>query len=98
MKTSLYVSIVSAALITGCGNENTPKPVAATNAPAAPAPSGYLGGLVNAQTRAVKTVDTAALNQAVQLFQVQEGRYPKDLDELVKKQLIAHVPDAPPGM
>src|ERR1700679_758326 len=98
MKTSFYLPILSLALLTACGNDNTPKPVAATNAPAALASGGYLGGLVNAQTRAVKTVDTAALNQAVQLFQVQEGRYPKDLNELVKKQLIAHVPDAPPGM
>jgi hypothetical protein len=100
MRTPVYISIVSVALLAGCGNDNKPKPVATTNAPAAAAPAsgGYLGGLVNAQTRAVKTVDTAALNQAVQLFQVQEGRLPKDLDELVKKQLIAHVPDAPVGM
>ena len=43
-------------------------------------------------------MDVAALNQAVQMFNVQEGRLPKDLNELVEKKLIAKIPDAPYGM
>jgi hypothetical protein len=46
----------------------------------------------------VKTVDVASLNQALQLFNVQEDRFPKDLNELVEKKYIPKIPDAPYGM
>ena len=35
---------------------------------------------------------------AIQMFNVQEGRFPKDLNELVESKLISKVPDAPYGM
>ena len=38
----------------------------------------------------------AALKQAVQTFNTQEGHFPKTLDELVPKY-ISQVPDAPGG-
>jgi hypothetical protein len=38
------------------------------------------------------------INQAVQLFQVQEGRLPKTLDELVSKRYLGSIPAAPAGM
>jgi hypothetical protein len=83
----------------GCGKEQTPP------APAAPAQSasqpnhdGYLGTLVRGQQVAVKGIDTASLNQEIQLFNVQEGRLPKDLNELVTKQYLPKLPDAPAGM
>jgi hypothetical protein len=82
----------------GCGKEQ------ATPAPSAPAPSasptggGYLGTLVKGQQVAVKGIDTAALNQEIQLFNAQEGRLPKDLNELVTKQYIPKLPDPPIGM
>ncbi len=71
-----------------------------TPAPGQPPPArdGYLGTLVRGQQVAVKGIDTAALNQEVQLFNVQEGRLPKDLNELVTKQYIGKLPDAPAGM
>jgi len=82
----------------GCGKEQTP-PAPATPAPSAsPASGGYLGALVKGQQAAVKGVDTAALNQEVQLFNVQEGRLPADLNELVTKQYLSKLPDAPVGM
>ncbi len=40
----------------------------------------------------------ASLNQAIQMFQVDKGRFPKDLNELVSEKLINSVPDAPYGM
>ena len=77
---------------------------AAAPAPA-PAPAaqgtghdGYLGTLVKGQQVAVKGIDTAALNQEIQLFNVQEGRLPKDLNELVTKQYLGKLPDPPAGM
>jgi hypothetical protein len=54
--------------------------------------------MVKAQQAAVKTVDLTSLNEEVQLFNVQEGRLPKDLDELVSKQYIGKLPAAPVGM
>ena len=103
MKTLIYVSLLAATLAMGCGDNNSAKPAGSTNTPAAStsplsAPADYVSGLAGAQARAIKTVDVASLNQAVQMFYVQENRFPKDLNELVQKQLIARVPDAPRGM
>ena len=39
---------------------------------------------------------TAALNNAIQLFDVQEGRLPKNLQELVPKY-VGKIPEAPLG-
>ena len=96
------VVLAGALIVGGCGKEqsNTPPPPA----PAAAAPTGnpkdngYLGTLVKGQQTAVKGIDTAALNQEVQLFNVQEGRNPKDLNELVTKNYIGKLPDPPVGM
>ena len=55
--------------------------------------AGYVNGLGQAKKTADKTIDVSYLNQAVQLFNVQEGRYPKDLQELTPKY-VAKIPDA----
>ena len=60
--------------------------------------NGYLGTMTKAQQAAVKTVDIASLNQAIQLFNVQEERLPVDLNELVTKHYIGKLPTAPVGM
>jgi len=94
------IFLAGALAVVGCGKEQTPP------APATPAPSasqgnprdGYLGTLVKGQQAAVKGIDTAALNQEVQLFNVQEGRLPKDLNELVAKGYLGKLPDPPVGM
>jgi hypothetical protein len=52
--------------------------------------------LVQAKKMADKTIDVSYLNQALQLFNVQEGRYPKTLAELTPKY-VAQIPDAPIG-
>jgi hypothetical protein len=62
------------------------------------APADYLSALGRGRENAIKTVDLASLKQAIQMFNVQEGRNPKDLNELVEKQLISKVPDAPYGL
>jgi hypothetical protein len=98
--------LAGALVFVGCGKEQTPAtPAPTASAPpaqsATPAPAhgdGYLGTLVRGQQTAVKGIDTAALNQEVQLFNVQEGRLPKDLNELVTKNYLGALPDAPVGM
>lgn len=92
MKTLPLISIclAVAALATGCGDSSKSVNTPEKN------PADVNNPLVNAKRTADKTVDAAALNQAVQLFNVQEGRLPKDLQELVPKY-IAKIPDAPLG-
>jgi len=101
MKTSILVPIALAVLLVGCSKESNP-PTQATNAPSSgnplDAPGEYLGGLAKGHQSAVKTVDTTSLNQAIQLFQVDKGRFPKDLNELVSEKFIPKIPDAPAGM
>ncbi len=101
MKTSLLLPLALAGLIVGCSKESTP-PAQTTNAPTSgnplDAPGQYLGGLAKGHQSAVKAVDTTSLNQAIQLFQVDKGRFPKDLNELVAEKFIPKIPDAPAGM
>ena len=98
MKIPVYLSILLAvAFLTGCGKDSS-KPAQTGAGGPLDNRGDYLSTLAKGQISAVKTVDTAALNQAIQMFNVQEGRFPKDLDELVKSKLIGEVPAAPAGM
>ena len=56
----------------------------------------YLGALMRADKYAVKTIDLSYLNQAIQLFNTQEGRLPKDLNELVPNY-VGKLPATPYG-
>lgn len=47
------------------------------------APVDYLSTVARAQQNAAKTVTSVGLDQAIKMFYGQEGRYPKDLNELV---------------
>jgi hypothetical protein len=95
MKISCGLMLVAAAVaLGGCGKEPSSPPPAA--APASP-PSGYLGTLVKGQQTAVKAIDVTSLNEEVRLFNVQEGRYPKDLDELVTQHYLGALPTPPYG-
>ena len=99
MKLSSHLLIavpLAATLLAGCG-KNQPS-ASPPNTASADSPSGgYAGALANSQDHAVKVADTAALTQAVQLFNTPEGRFPKDLNELVTNKFIAEVPAAPQG-
>jgi len=62
------------------------------------APVDYLAAVARAEQSAVKTVDVASLTQAIQQFNVEEGHYPKDLNELVELKYIPKIPAVPYGM
>ena len=101
MKTPLAAICAFALVLGGCG-EKSGQPAAATNATSSggsplDAPGDYLRGMAKGQQSAVKTVDTAALNQAIQMFGVDQGRNPKDLNELIEKKYLAKIPEAPYG-
>lgn len=102
MKTMFSFALATSVFLVGCG-KSSDKPGQPTNGAAgssspSSAPADYLGALGKAQQTAVKTVDTASLNQAIQMFGVDQGRNPKDLNELVEGKYIANIPAAPYGM
>ncbi len=103
MKRTLLAVTLSTLVIAGCGRKDQPSAAKSTNEPAAganpvTAPVEYLGSIVKAKKSAEKTVDTVSLNKAVQLFSASEGRYPKDLKELVTQKYLNSLPEAPYGM
>ncbi len=75
-------------LAAGCGKSSSPQQ--AVN------PADVDNPLVNAKRTADKVIDVSYINQAIQLFNVQEGRNPKTLAELTPKY-IAKIPDVPLG-
>jgi hypothetical protein len=91
--------------LAGCGAKETqttstaaPATNTTTSGNPVTAPVDYLGAVSKAQQSAVKTTSTLGLQQAINHFQVSEGRYPKDLNELVAKEHIAKLPAPPAGM
>jgi hypothetical protein len=100
MKRMSSVLCVAAAVLVGCGGHGngpgTPTNAVSSGNPIT-APVDYLGAVGQAKQKAVKTVDLTSLTQAVQLFHVSEGRFPKDLNELVALKYIAQIPAAPYG-
>jgi hypothetical protein len=106
MKRLLLLSVAASLLLAGCGKkESAQKPAstnqAGTNLPSAnplTAPVDYVGALGRAKRMSEKVVDTAALNQTIQLFYAQEDRFPKDLNELVTMHYLPSLPKPPYGM
>src|SRR5208283_1480405 len=106
MKASFLISVAAGLLLAGCGkNNSSPHPQTAasqtTNTtdsanPAPPSSANYLGTLMRADKSAVKTIDVSYLNEAVQLFNTQEGHLPKDLNELVPNY-VGKLPATPYG-
>ena len=102
MKKLFCLPLAASLLLAGCGGSSDQQTQATNGAAASSsplsAPADYLGALGKAKQAAVRTVDTSSLNQAIQLFNVDHGRNPKDLNELVEEKLITKIPDAPYGM
>src|SRR6185295_12493070 len=100
--TAAALALLCAFALTGCGEKSSPPPGAtgtnATSSSVMTAPADYVGALAKGQQNATKTVDTAAINKAIQLFNVDQGRNPKDLEELVQRKYLPQMPVAPNGM
>jgi hypothetical protein len=99
MKALLLVLAATATILTGCGDKHSGKTAAPTNSTAG-ATNGsslnYLGTLMQADKNMTKTVDVSYLNEAIQQFNVQEGHFPKDLQELIPNY-VAQLPTPPFG-
>lgn len=61
------------------------------------APVDYLGAVAKGKKQADKLTDLG-IKQAVAQFYAVEGRYPKDLNELVAKKYLSSLPPPPTGM
>jgi hypothetical protein len=96
---SLIVVLVGLFLV-GCGDSSS-KSASGTNTASGgslvTAPVDYLDAAAKAKQKTVKTIDTASLDKAVQLFNVEKGRNPKDLNELVSEKYIKEIPTPPYG-
>jgi hypothetical protein len=106
MKKTL-LGLLGALACAGCGsNSGSTASDGKTNAESSSAnpitaPVDYLGAVAKARKNADTTltkVDTESLNRAVSMFNVEKGRNPKDLNELVESQVIPRLPKLPEGM
>lgn len=99
MKTIFRAAAVVLCLMTGCSKQEEPAASGESSTSGNPltAPADYLGAINQAQKTAVRQVDLASLNKAIQLFDVQEGRLPTNLTELVTKRYLPVVPEPPAG-
>ena len=101
MRLALSLLVVTTGfLLPGCGQKDSGSP-SSTNASSGnplTAPVDYLGAAAKAKNLADKTVSNVGLNQAIQLYQAQEGQLPKTLNDLVAKQYLNSIPPPPAGM
>jgi hypothetical protein len=102
MKSTAFLPLVALMLAAGCKPSDNSQTAGSTSSNSSggimQAPADYVGALGRAKQNAGKTVDVASLNQAIQMFQVDKGRFPKDLDELVQENYLKKMPEVPYGM
>ena len=103
MKTALCLLSMAGSLLAGCGKTESAsgsKPTNSSYSSGNPitAPVDYLGATLKAQQSAVKTIDTVSIDQAIKMFYTEEGRFPKDLNELVTHGDLPRLPNPPNGM
>ncbi len=84
---------------TGCGQKKSAQNLLTNNNTGNPitAPVDYLGAVNQARKTALKRIDLASLQNAINLFNGQEDRFPRTLDEVVEKHYIAALRALPPG-
>jgi hypothetical protein len=92
--------LASVLLLAGCGDKSGSSQGGTNSASSGnplDAPGDYLKSAVKAQRDATMQLDTNSLDKAISLFNVDKGRNPKDLNELVAERYIPKVPDPPYG-
>jgi hypothetical protein len=94
-------TLLTSLLLTGCSDSSQSSSTASsTNASSGSpltAPVDYLNAAAKGKQSAEKTIDTTSLDKAIQMFGVDKGRNPKDLNELVQEKYIPRIPDPPYG-
>jgi hypothetical protein len=99
MRAITLVTLLATMLLLGC-NDASQQPQKSSDksgGSVASAPADYLKSAAQSQQKAVKAIDLVAINKAIEAFYVQEGRFPKKLEELEEKGFIRVIPLPPPG-
>lgn len=92
--------LATSLLLAGCSDSSQTSTTASTNASSGSpitAPVDYLNAVAKGKQTPEKTIDTTSLDKAIQMFGVDHGRNPKDLNELVQQKYIPRIPDPPYG-
>jgi hypothetical protein len=100
MKGIVLLPIVALFFTTGCSPSGSSSQPPSTNASANATNADnvpYYGAMIKAKRNATTVADVSSLKPAIDQFQVEKGRFPKDLNELVQEKYISKVPDAPHG-
>ena len=101
MRSSFLILLMAGSFLSGCGDspksQTKPDSSKSSGNPLT-APVDYLGAAAQAQKKSMATIDQARITKTIQLFYVNEGRFPKDLNELVKPDYLSKLPAPPPGM
>jgi len=99
MKAKFLISIAAGLLVVGCSDNSGKSSSSQSSSDENPidAPANYLKTVTASEQKAVKVVDVTSLSQAIQMFNVSEGRFPKDLNELVEKKYFPKIPATPVG-
>lgn len=95
---SLFLAAACLCFVVGCKEGGKSSSTEPSSGNPLTAPADYVGAIGKAQKSAEKTLTTSGLDKAIQSFFATEGRYPKDLDELVSKGAINAIPAPPRGM
>lgn len=97
MKSTCLGALLAISLLAACGKKEESPTSGNSSGNPLTAPADYLGAVNQAQKHAVKQIDLASLKQAIQLFEANEDRLPKDLNELAAKRYIREIPQPPAG-
>ena len=62
------------------------------------APVDYLGAVAKGKTSSEAKLSLLSIQQAIQGYEAQEGKHPRELQDLVKAGLLPSLPKAPTGM
>ncbi len=111
MKVPILLFVAASFALAGCGENsstsNSASNAAANNTASAAdtnqhagvltAPVDYLGAVLHGQQTSMKLIDISYLHHAIQMFQIEKGRYPKSLQELLDGKYIGKIPAPPYG-
>ena len=98
----LALLLLGVVALSGCGDKSS-APAAGgtnssgTNASVLTAPVDYLRAVGDSKQKAQGTLDTTSIDKAAELFNVDKGRYPNSIDEMVKEKYLPTTPSAPYG-
>ena len=94
-----HLILVAGLFFCGCKKQDSASQSTNASSSGSSGSSGdYFGAMTKAKKAAENTVGAAGVNQAIGMFQAQEGRNPASLNELVTKRYLPNIPPPPTGM